>query len=427
MVLVEFVSELVFSILVGALVGIEREHARATEHFKGLPIFGVRTTILFSILGFLVTFFAMSINSPFLIAIGALSAVIITTAVYVSNALTKKYTGATTYVSAIIVFFLGAFVGLGGYTNYMIAAIGSIVTTAFLATRHKLRHISRMIEQREIFGAVKFGIIAFIILPLLPNKVLDPWGIFNPFQIWYVVVLVSAIYFVSYVLMRIFAEKGLLLTSLLGGLVSSSAITYQLGEWLKKNKKLLSAATTGVFLAVIAGILGDLFVMAFVFHTWNLLLIVFPSLVVVIIFLLLMAFMVYKDHKRLPKVRINVKSPFALRPALEFGAFYLALLAINTVLSSLLGVYGLYPITILASLVSASTSIISTVSLYSLGKLGLMESAQLVLLAVSVVLLTKIFWASHSKNVSFIKRIALVTVVSAIILGVVFVAQLYFF
>lgn len=427
MVLVEFVSELIFAILVGALVGIEREHARAAEHFKGLPIFGVRTTILLSILGFLFSFFAMSINTPFLIAIGALSVVIITTAVYFSNALIKKYTGATTYVATIIVFFLGAFVGLGGYTNYMIAAIGSIVTTAFLATRHKLRHLSKMIEQREIFGAVKFGIIAFIILPLLPNKTIDPFGIFNPFQIWYVVVIVSAIYFVSYILMRIFSERGLIITSLLGGLVSGSIITYQLGGWLNRNKKLISIATTGVMLAIISGLIGDLFIIAFVFNKFDLLLMLIPAVAIVILFFLFFAFKTYESNKEIPHFRVNVKSPFALKPALEFGAFYLALLGINTVLGNLLGVYGLYPVTILASLVSSSTSIISTVSLYALGKLSLIESAQMILLAITVAFLTKIFWAQHAKNAEFTKKIAFATIAGVVLLlGVFFLQSVIF-
>ena len=427
MVLVEFVSGLIFSILVGALVGVEREHVRIVEKFKGLPIFGVRTIILFSILGFFFSFFAKYTNTPLIVAVGALSALVITTTVYFSNVLTKRYTGSTTYIAMMVVFFLGAFVGLGGYTNYLIAAIGSIVTTAFLAGRNKLRSLSRKIEQREIFGAIKFGIIAFIILPLLPNRALDPFGIFNPFQIWYVVVLVSAIYFVSYVMMRIFAEKGLLITSLLGGLVSGSVVTYQIAGWLKRNKKLISVAVTSVLLTIIAGVLADLVVITFVFQKWALLLAILPALAAAILFLLLMIFIVYKDHKKIPHFKIDVKSPFALKPALEFGLFYLALLGINTVLSSQLGAFGAYPLTILASLVSSSTAIISTVSLYSLGKIGLIDTARLVLIAVTVAFLTKTFWASYAKNSDFTKKIATATVLGAALMIGVFLVQSLFF
>ncbi|MDD5182282.1 MAG: DUF4010 domain-containing protein [Candidatus Nanoarchaeia archaeon] len=427
MVLVEFVSGLIFSILVGALVGIEREHVRATEHFKGLPIFGVRTVILFSILGFFFTFLAMYINAMYLVAIGALTALVVTTIVYFSNVLIKKYTGSTTYIAMMAVFFLGAFVGLGGYTNYLIAAIGSIVITGFLAGRNKLRSISKRIEQGEIFGAIKFGIIAFIILPLLPNRTIDPLGIFNPFQIWYVVVIVSAIYFVSYVLMRLFSEKGLLITSMLGGLVSGSMITFQLANWLKRNKKLLPAAATGVMLTIIAGLIGDLFVIAFVFQKFDLLLKLLPALSIAIVFLLAVIFVLYKDHKRIPNLKLNVRSPFALKPALEFGAFYLALLGIGTVLGNLLGALGLYPLTVLASLVSSSTSIISTVSLYSLGKITLGTASQLVLVAIVVAFLTKMFWASYSKNIAFMRRVAFATIAGSAIICAIYALQAFLF
>lgn len=427
MVLVDFVYGLVFSILVGSLIGIEREHVRLVEKFKGLPIFGIRTIILFSMLGFFFSYFTMETDMLYLLPIGALAALVITTSVYLSNVWLKHYTGSTTYVAIMIVFFLGAFVGLGGYNNYLIAAIGSIITTAFLASRNKLRSISRKIEQREIFGAIKLGIISVIILPLLPNKVIDPFGVFNPFQIWYVVVLVSAIYFVSYILMRIFSEKGLLITSMLGGLVSGSMITFQLANWLKRNKKLLSAAATGVMLTIISGLIGDLFVITFVFHKFDLLLKILPAFATVIIFLLIMIFVVYKDHKRVPNIKPDLKSPFALRPALEFGGFYLALLCVSTVIGNLLGALGLYPITVLASLVSSSTSIISTLSLYSLGKITLETASQLVVVAIIVAFLTKIFWASQSKNAEFTKKIAFATIVGSALIILVFVLQAFLF
>jgi len=427
MVLVDFISGLVFSILVGALVGIEREHVRAIEQFKGLPIFGIRTIILFSLLGFFFSFFAVYTDSMFLVAIGALTALVVTTTVYFSNVMIKRYTGATTYIAMMVVFFLGAFIGLGGYTNYLIAAVGSIVTTAFLAGRNKLHILSRKIEQGEIFGAVKFGIIAFIILPLLPNRALDPFGLFNPFQLWYIVVIVSAIYFVSYVLLKIFSEKGLLITAMLGGLISGSMITFQIAGWLKRNKKLLSAATTGVLLTIVAGVLADLFVIAFVFHQWALLLMLIPSLAIAIIFLLVMMFIMHKKHKKIPHLKLNVKSPFALKPALEFGAFYLALICIETLVGNVLGVFGIYPVTILASMVSSSTAIISVVSLYSLGKIELIDAARLVLSAVAVAFLTKIFWASNAKNAEFTKKIAFATVAGTILIfGTFLLGSLFF-
>lgn len=420
----DFIYRFLFAILVGALVGIERENARLNKDIKGVPIFGLRTTILFAVLGFFFSFFAVYTDAEYLIAIGVVAALLITTTVYVSNVFTKKYTGATTYITMLIVFFLGALAGLGGYLNFMIAAIGSIVTTAFLAGKTFLVGISKKLKKQEIVSAVKFGIIAFIILPLLPDRALDPLGIFNPHHIWYVVIVVLAIYFMSYIFMKLFSEKGIIISSLFGGLVSSSATTYQVSVWLRKNKNLLSVATVGVFLAIVSGILGDIFAIIFVFHKWDLILRILPVQATAVLFMLVMSFFVYRDNKKIPNFKLELKSPFALVPALKFGALYTALLAAGSVLGGLLGVFGVYPIAFFSSLISSSTFIISTAGLYHLGKISLEEATQLIIFSTIVAFLVKIFWVRTAKNREFTKKVLLAAIIGSILMGLVLAIQI---
>ena len=116
-----FAGQLLFAVLVGSLVGIEREHARSV-HKTHIP-FGLRTTILFSVLGFLFTYFYSITSDALLLSIGMITAIVIATAVYLAHVWIDKSAGATTYIAMLIVFFTGALVGLGGYVNYLAAAI----------------------------------------------------------------------------------------------------------------------------------------------------------------------------------------------------------------------------------------------------------------------------------------------------------------
>jgi uncharacterized membrane protein (DUF4010 family) len=86
------------------------------------------------------------------------------------------------------------------------AAALSIVTTLILIIKHKLIGWTRKLTNEEIISAIKFGIIAFIIFPLLPNKFIDPWNLINPYKVWYVIILISTIYFITYIMMKEFMD-----------------------------------------------------------------------------------------------------------------------------------------------------------------------------------------------------------------------------
>jgi uncharacterized membrane protein (DUF4010 family) len=421
----QFAERLLFSILIGALVGVEREHARKASEEKNWPIFGLRTTIIFAVLGFLFTYLALETNNPSLISIGALAALILTTVTYISNVWLKQHTGSTTYIAMMVVFFSGAIVGLGGYTNYLIAATLSITTTVVLVLKRMLVGWTHKLTFGEIIAALKFGIIAFIILPLLPNKPIDPFGVFNPFQIWYVIVLVSAIYFVSYVAMKHLSYKGLWISSFFGGFISGSITVYQLAEWLRKKKGLFNSVVFGVFLACVTAILGDIIVIVFVFNALDLLYLVLPAKLIGISVLLIFALISYEKNKKKHKIEIKLESPFAIIPALKFGLLYLVLIALSTVFSHYFGNLGLIPVAFFGSLVSSATFVASTAGLAKVGAIGLNTAAQLIIFASIVAMMVKVLWVQHAKNIRLTRQTLFGVSAASIAMAITMIIQFY--
>lgn len=423
MTLYTFAQQFALAILVGALVGIEREHVRKEIGKKAIPIFGLRTTILFSILGFLCAFVANTIANNLVIVAGVLLALVVTTAVYASNVWVYKHTGSTTYIAMFIVFFAGVLVGLNSYFNYLMAATLSVTITLILAAKRSMVRWTRKITNEEIIAAVKFGIIAFIILPLLPNKFIDPWNLINPYEVWYVIVAISAIYFVSYILMKELSSKGLIISSFFGGLISGSATVYQLADWIKKKKNLLKSAISGVFIACLTGQISDLIVLFFVFNSIPLLKFITIPYFLSMMALLTMSFVSYGLGKNKAQESVNIKSPFALKPALTFGGFYLFLLVFGGLLNMYFGQWGLLPTTIAGSLFSSSAVIASLANLSNQGVISALTSAKFVIFAASISLVIKIFWVYHAFNKKLTKAVAIGTILSAILMITAFYLQ----
>ena len=149
---------------------------------------------------------------------------ILVAAGYASSVSTLGRIDFTAAVAAVVTFTLGM---LTSFPDSMLLAVAlAIITTWVLATRTVTHHYVEVLSETDLLDTLKMGIIALVIYPLLPETPLDPWGVLNPRQIWLFVVLVSLIGYVGYILIRILgAERGLSLTGILGGLVSSTAVT----------------------------------------------------------------------------------------------------------------------------------------------------------------------------------------------------------
>jgi uncharacterized membrane protein (DUF4010 family) len=158
--------------------------------------------------------------------------------------------GLTTEVALIVTFFLGL---LATREAAMASAFG-VVVAGLLASRDRLHRIVRdLMTEEELHDLLLLAAAALVVLPLLPNRTVGPWDVFNPFKTWRVVVLVMGVSGAGYVALRALGPKrGLPAAGLAGGFVSSSATIASLGALSRGRPELLGPAIAGAVLSSVA-------------------------------------------------------------------------------------------------------------------------------------------------------------------------------
>ncbi|BCX81043.1 hypothetical protein MIT9_P0621 [Methylomarinovum caldicuralii] len=217
---------LLIALALGFLIGLERGWSKR-ELEPGRRIAGIRTFGLIALLGALTMLLARESSLWVITLAFAGLGVLIAAVTYVEAQKTGEY-GITTEVAAFIAFVLGA---LTMTPHVKLAAAAAVITTIVLGTKPVLHAWIRRLSPEELQAVFKLLLISVVLLPILPNRTFDPWNALNPYEIWWMVVLISAISFLGYFAIKIAGPgRGVLLTGLLGGLVSSTAVTLNLSR-----------------------------------------------------------------------------------------------------------------------------------------------------------------------------------------------------
>jgi uncharacterized membrane protein (DUF4010 family) len=239
----ETVARLSVAALSGLAVGLEREWS---GHASGplMRFAGLRTFLLMGglggIAGWLVSTGSVAIATV-LLAGG--SALIV--AAYVIAARPGGHAiEATTEVAALTVLALGVLAGLG----YLELASGATaVMLLALSEKERLRRVVARIGEGELRAGLQFAVLALVVLPLLPQGRYGPWGGIEPRSLWIIVLLFSALNFAGYLARKaVGAERGYGVTGLLGGLVSSTAVTFQFSRLSRDDPSLGTGLAVGV-------------------------------------------------------------------------------------------------------------------------------------------------------------------------------------
>lgn len=348
---ISIILKFLISFAIGALIGTERE--RKQSEIKEFA--GIRTFMLIAVLGTSSAFLSTFYPNFIIIAFIGLAAMVGLS--YYATTREEGDIGITTEVTALITFILGAMC----FTDegLQIVPILAIIITTLLAVKPYLHKFARKISQKEIINTLKFLIIAFVILPLLPDQTFGPLGVFNPYQIWLIVVFISGISFAGYILMKfIGAERGISATGVVGGLVSSTAVTTAMAARVKESDFIIRAA---VFATVVASSMMFLRVLFEVLvinpNIINLLMVPMLSMGLVGIALSLIAW-------KTTKVRnvgedLKLKNPFSLRPALIFGLLFIVILFASKIAEIYFGNSGLYITSIISGVADVDAITIS--------------------------------------------------------------------
>ncbi len=212
---------IIVSACLGALVGLIRQWSDQSASGGEVDLGGVRTYTFWAMLGCLGAFFSTAYTPlllPVIVAlIGAHQVVVL------AKLSSSPAPGGTTFASSLLTVLVGALV----FWEYRQTAIVVAATTmVLLGMKQPLHAWTRTFKVADIRATLQFVAITGVILPLVPNRSFGPYGAFNPYSTWLMVVLISGVGFVGYIAVRLLGMRaGLLLTSLFGGLASSTATT----------------------------------------------------------------------------------------------------------------------------------------------------------------------------------------------------------
>ncbi len=354
-----FLQNFMIALALGALIGLEREYARYKK--RGHDYAGIRTFPLISLFGALAAYFGEVISPWVLFGSMILMGILIIISYFADVETSRKYHGATSEVAGFITFFVGVLCYKGEFT---FAAFIAIIMTIILYARSMLHNFAEHIQKKELADTLKFAVIAFIILPFLPDKGYGPYEIFNPYLVWVIVVFVSGISFAGYFLMKWFGEKGLTLTAVLGGIASSTVLTTSFAQRSKKEIGLFQVLALGVIIANGIMLLRVLFILFFLnSEVYLKVLLPFALLVVVLMGAGYMLWRKISPAKHQKSHHLMLESPFTFLPAVKFALLFSLVLA----LTKLAGVYfasqGVYIISLISGFFDVDTVVISMAKL----------------------------------------------------------------
>ncbi|MEN6553056.1 MAG: DUF4010 domain-containing protein [Methanobacterium sp.] len=348
---IDIVLKFLIALAIGALIGIERERKQVNKS----EFAGIRTFILIALMGIL-SAYINEIYSNFLV-ISFLGLIVLVGLSYMVSTWETGDIGITTEVVALLTFILGALC----YTDdgIKIAPIFAIIITVLLAAKSYIHKFVRKISEKELINTLKFLIIAFVILPLLPDQTMGPLDVFNPYQIWLVVVFISAISYAGYIMMKLVgAERGLGLTGIVGGLVSSTAVTTAMASRVKESEFIIRAAVFATIIASSMMFLRILFeVLVINPDLVSLLMVPMLSMGILGIVLGVLAWKTTKVKE--VGEEIKFKNPFSLRPALLFGVLFLVILFMSKIADIYFGSSGLYVASIISGVADVDAITIS--------------------------------------------------------------------
>ena len=346
----------IVALLIGALIGTERQRRMIEDKVRGVA--GLRTFILIALLGCLCSALAQHYGSGFAIASMATFTILVSVG-YATSVSALGRVDFTAAVATVVTFALGMLAGFPDST--LLAVALSIITTWVLATRSITHRYVEALSETDLLDTLKMGIIALVIYPFLPETTLDPWGVLNPRQVWLFVVMVSLIGYVGYILIRILgAERGLGLTGVLGGLVSSTAVASSMAAEVRENRKILPSAVFATAIASCTMFPRILFIVLVVNRELFLALLL-PMLLMTLVGFVLSYLLVRKSGS--PGKDMNVKDPFRIIPALEFGAFFAMVLVISKLASIYFGDAGVYAAGVVSGLAETDAIALTMASL----------------------------------------------------------------
>jgi uncharacterized membrane protein (DUF4010 family) len=372
---------------IGLFIGLEREHSDVVTHPvvggepppRGETLLGVRTFALLALFGWVSAYTG---NAYPWVPVAAL---VVTGALVIVAAIRERQSGRglTTEVAALTTFVLGMVV----HHQRAVAVALALATTLLLISKPWFRELVPRMRRVDLTATLQLLIVLAIVLPLLPEEARDPWRVLSPRRIGLFVTLIAGIGYVGYVLHRLLgAERGAGLMGLVGGLVSSTAVTVAMAREARRKPTMVGPGQLATLLAS-AVMLARVLVISSLVNI-NVTRALARPLGAMIVFTTGGA--IWKWHKlhrsngHAPITReLDLSNPFSLIPALKWGVLLAAVLVGSAVARSAFGSAGFVASAAISGLVDVDAITLAANRLVSNRELDVSVAALAVTAAVT--------------------------------------------
>ena len=359
------------SLAIGLLIGLERERSPAARA-------GLRTFSLVALAGTLGALLSEKTGAPWVLGAGLLIMGGMMVATYFKTTEAED-PGTTTVAAVVVCYALGAMVW---YDLEQLAVTLAILTTALLYFKPELRGVTRNLTRLDLVSILQFAVLSFVILPILPNQDYGPYHALNPYQIWWMVVLISGLSLAGYAALRIAGQRhGTLLTGLFGGIASSTATTLAFSRHARSSPQLAGMAALVILLANWVVLIRLSILVALLAPGM-----LRPMLTLLGGGVLAGLIVLYLAWRRLDKQNnaptLEMGNPTEIRAALSFGLLYAVVLFAAAWLSDWVGSQGVYAVALVSGLTDVDAITLSSLRLFNLGNLQPDQTANAILLAV---------------------------------------------
>ncbi len=411
--------KLLIASALGAFLGVRRE-MEAQHSEKHRSFMGLRTMTLLCLMGAFSTLFPLFPNLP-LIFFGGI--VILVSIAYAYGSFHLERNGLTTEFTAMIVFWIGVLVGVD---KYILAILMTLFLAGIHAYKESLHGFVKTLNQEEWSGALQLLLISGAILPFLPKTPIDPWGAIVPFNVWFLVVLISGIGFLGYFLTKYFgARGGIPLASFFGAIVSSTAVTIAMAS-RSKDSKLSNIFAGGIMIALATmqiRVIGEVYFLG-TSDMLHFLLVPLAmagaSLVTAIYF-----FSVSERRHGFYSLfhnpdKIKLDSPFEIGPAIKFGLVFVLVLIAIVLGKKYFGTSGVYTAAIFSGIIDIDSIVLSSLESVKHGQLASQTAQNSVLIALFVNTVVKIAYGAFLGSFRLIRKMALAILFVALVGGGVY-------
>ncbi|RFB76565.1 MgtC/SapB family protein [Methylovirgula sp. 4M-Z18] len=350
-------ARLGLALAIGLLIGLERGWRERDAPDRSRTA-GIRTYGISGLVGGIFAALAQALDAASVLVAGFFGFAAVFTLYKLREAAHDEDFSATGVIAGLGVFALGAMAVVG---DYQAAAGAAAALAAVLASREVLHELLKRLTWVELRSALILSVMTAIILPLLPNRAVDPWDALNPRQIWFFTVLTAGISYFGYIAVRLLGTtRGLIVSALTGAVISSTAVTLALGRGATTDKDAYPLAGAASLAAAVS--IARVGAIVAVVQP-QVLLTMGPTACTAALGFCLCGLVLLIGYSKRDGVSQPIRSPFELGPLFLFASLFAVVAIVNAALASHIGTRGLLATSAISGAIDVDVAALSALRL----------------------------------------------------------------